>query len=205
MVESNKLKVYYYGAHGAAQQIRYTLALGGLAFEDECPTTHPPSQEDRDKWGSLGKNTTTNVPMLIDGDKVYTQSSAVLRVAARKGGLMPTGDDELYQVDNLIAAAADLRAASYKAMAAFGASPAAQDDFVKNVMPKHVGNLERLFGDNEYFVGGKLSVADVAVYDVLATSCVALVPGCLTAFPKLDSFHKRIEALPKMAEYKKSE
>merc|ERR1712083_34020 len=153
----------------------------------------------------LGGNTTTNVPMLVCGDKAYTQSLAVIRVAARKGGLMPTGDDELYQVDNLISAAADLRDASFKAVGMFGATPEAQKNFVEVAAPKHIGNFQRLLGDNEYFVGGKLSVADITVYDVLTTKCRAMVPGCLDAYPKLDAFVKRIDALPKIEEYRKSE
>ena len=205
MVDSAKLKLYYYPAQGAAQQIRFTLAAGGVAFEDVPASSFPASQEDKDLWVSLGKNTTTNIPMLVDGEKVYTQSLAVLRVAARRGGLMPTDADEVYQVDKLIADVADLRAASYKAMSMMGATPEAQAKFVKEVMPKHVGNIERQLGDNEYFVGGKLSVADTAIYDVLTTKCRNMVPDYLSAYPKLDAFVKRIEGLEKIAEYRKSE
>ena len=205
MVDSGKLTLYYYPAQGAAQQIRTTLAAGGVAFEDCVPATHPPAAEDRALWAKLGGNSTTNIPMLIDGDKVYTQSLAVLRVAARRGGLMPTDDAEVYLVDKLIADVADLRAASYKACAMMGASQEAMASYVKEVMPKHVGNIERQLGDNEYFVGAKLSVADTAVYDVLTTMCRNLVPDCLAAFPKLDAFVTRIEGLEKVAEYRKSE
>ena len=204
MVDSG-LKLYYFPAQGAAQQIRFTLAAGGVAWEDKVASAFPAAQEDKDLWLSLGKNTTTNIPMLTDGEKVYTQSLAVLRVAARRGGLMPTADEEVYLVDKLISDVADLRAASYKAIGMFGATPEAQANFVDKVLPQHVGNIERQLGDNEYFVGGKLSVADTAVYDVLVTKCRALYPDCLTAFPKLDAFVKRIEGLEKIAEYRKSE
>ena len=81
------VKVHYFPAQGACQATRYTLVAGGVAFEDVPAKSFPPTQEDTDLWRSLGKNTTTNVPMIIVGDKVYTQSTAIIRVAARLGNL----------------------------------------------------------------------------------------------------------------------
>jgi len=207
MVEASaKLKLYYYPAQGAAQQIRFTLVAGGIAFDDVPASSFPPSPEDKALWVRLGQNTTTNIPMLVEGENtVYTQSLAVLRVAARRGGLMPTDVEEVYQVDKLIADVADLRAASYKAIAMMGATPAAQAHYVHTVLPQHVGNLERQLGDNEYFVGGQLSVADTAIYDVLTTKCRNLVPDYLSAYPKLEAFVQRIEGLETIAEYRKSD
>ena len=209
MVEASaaKLKLYYYSAQGAAQQIRFTLVAGGLAFDDVPASSFPPSPEDKALWVRLGQNTTTNIPMLVDErGTVYTQSLAVLRVAARRGGLMPTDNvEEVYQVDKLLADVADLRAASYKAIALMGATPAAQAHYVHTVLPQHVGNLERQLGDHAYFVGGQLSVADTAIYDVLTTKCRNLVPDYLSAYPKLEAFVQRIEGLETIAEYRKSD
>ena len=199
------VKVYYFPVQGACQGIRYTLAAGGIAFEDVTAKAFPPTQEDKDLWVSLGKNTTTNVPMIVVGDKAYTQSTAVIRQAARLGNLMPTGDDDLYLSDKLIADASDLNSAAMKGIKMFGATPEAEKKFVNEDLPKHVGNIERQLGDNEWFVGGKLSVADIAVYDALTSKCRSLVPDCLGAFPKLDAFVKRVEALPNIAKYRSEE
>ena len=63
---------------------------------------------------SKGGNLTTNVPMLhIDG-RYLTQSAAVLTYCARKFGLYPTSLTLAYEVDNLLAAAEDLRSCNYK-------------------------------------------------------------------------------------------
>ena len=86
-----------------------------------------------------------------------------------------------------------------------GATQEAQRNFVEKVLPLHGGNIERQLGESEYFVSGKLSVADIAVYDVLTTKCRNLVPNSLEAFPKLDAFVKRIEGLEKIAAYRASE
>ena len=206
MVETKAaVKVYYFPVHGAMQGIRYTLAAGGVDFEDVCAKGFPPTQEDKDLWASIGKNTTTNVPMIVAGDKVYTQSSAVIRAAARMGGLMPTGDDDLYLTDKLIADAADLASAAMKGVKMMGATPEKEKNFIDVDLPKHVGNIERQLGDKEWFVGGKLSVADIAVYDALTSKCRALVPNSLEAFPKLDALVKRVEALPAIAKYRSEE
>ena len=77
-------KFHYYGAQGRGQQIRFTLVQGGIDFED-VSAAFPPAEGQKEKWIELGGNTTTNVPMLETADgKTYTQSSAVLRYAARK-------------------------------------------------------------------------------------------------------------------------
>ena len=205
MVDS-KLKLYYFGVmQGRAQGIRYALTAGGRDFEDIFPNEFPPSQEYKDMCNKIGGNTTTNIPMLVDGNKVYTQTVAVLLQAGRMSGLMPADEDSQYEVDKLVADADDLSNGSIKALKMFGAPRDAELNFMNNMLPKHVGNIERQLGDNEWFVGGKFSIADVAIYTVLDTNCRGLVPDCLSAFPKLEAFCKRFEALPKIAEYRASE
>ena len=205
MVDST-LKLYYAGPMQArAQAIRYALAAGGIAFEDVQNKGFPATEEDKALWLELGKNTTTNVPMLVDGNKVYTQSVAVLLAAGRKGGLVPADEDGQYEVDKLVADATDLAGLSFKALKMFGATPEAEQKYATQDLPKHVGNIERQLGDNEWFVGGKVSLADVVVYSALTTNCQHIVPDCLGAFPKLAAFCKRFEALPKIAAYQASE
>ena len=118
--------IYYYPARGRAQQIRYVLAEGGIAFEDRS-SSYPPTADERATWLDLGKNTTTNVPMLTIGERAYTQSTAVLRLAARKGDLMPSDEDRLYQVDNIIAACDDFRSQAYKVI--FGGDDDVKENF----------------------------------------------------------------------------
>ena len=204
MTESRMYRLHYFPAQGRGQGIRYALVAGGIPFEDVTCKNNPPSEEEKALWLALGGNTTTNVPLLTDGEKMWTQSRAVLKVAGRKAGLMPANDEELFLVDKLIADASDLADCSFKAVGMFGASKEAQQNFKNVDIPKHAGNIERqLTGD--WFVGNKFSLADVAVYTVLTTNCRVQVPDCLNAFPKLAAFVKRFEALPNIAAYQKSE
>jgi len=57
-------KLHYHAAHGRGQQIRYTLAAGGIEFEDVCPAGFPPTALETSIWTKIGGNSTTNVPML---------------------------------------------------------------------------------------------------------------------------------------------
>lgn len=100
--EGTEVKLYYYKATGLANQIRLALAAANIDFTDEYPAGFPPSTEDKELWKKIGGNSTTNVPMLTIGDKVYTQSMAVMKVIGRKANLLPKGEDE-YICDKLLA------------------------------------------------------------------------------------------------------
>ena len=180
-----------------------TLAIGGVAFDDVYSEGFPATAGDKERWTALGGNTTTNVPMLECDGHVYTQSSAVLRAAGRKAGLVPSGcDHHLYHMDKIIADADDLRAASYKVI--FGGDNAAKVALRDGVLPNHLGNLQRQLGDSEWFAGDKLSVADVTAFDVCMSS-VGLVPTALDKLDKLRAFCDRVAANPKLTAYRESE
>eukprot|EP00536_Pseudo-nitzschia_multiseries_P004942 jgi/Psemu1/302991/fgenesh1_kg.88_\ len=210
------VKLHYFGATGRGNQIRLALAAGGIAFEDEF-VDWPPSDASRAKFKELTNNNTTfAVPILTldegtDAQKVYIQSSAVLRKAARMGGLTLTLDDEdqaAYLQDKLIADADDLRSASYRAFKMFGASNEASENFAKVIFPKHIDNLERqlvaLGGD--YFGGSsKLSVADIALYDAIVFFGTRLIDGAEgienPCGPALTAWIKRVESNEGIANY----
>lgn len=189
-------KLYYYPAQGRAQQIRYTLAAGGIDWEDVCSGPTP-------KWQEIGGNLTTNVPMLEMDGKVYTQSSSVLRAVARKAGLYPKDDDHAaYLVDNIIAAVDDFRGAGYKQI--FGGTAESNADYAAKTQPKHLDNFARLLGDQEFLVGGACTVADLTLYDTLVNFGFNLVPGAEAKYPKLAKFVERVGKLERIAAYKAS-
>merc|ERR1712087_86399 len=205
--DSGVTELHYYGVQGRGQQIRYTLAEGGIEWTD-VSAPFPASDEVKQKWLALGGNLTTNVPMLVMGGQVYTQSSAVLRHAARKGGLMPTSDDAQYQVDNLIAAVDDYRTEAYKVIfPVLMGNPDAEAlaQFKAVVLPKHFKNFERLLGTNDYFVNNQVSVADMTVFDIFTNFSFNLFPSTKRDYPKLVAFVERIASRRNMAKYLASE
>jgi glutathione S-transferase len=216
----SSIKLYYFNATGRANQIRLALAAGGVQWEDAHPSGFPPSPEDKANWSALTNNNTTfAVPILTidegtDSQKVYLQSSAVLRKAGRLGDLKMTlkdddadGDQAAYLTDRAIADADDLRSAGYKGFVIFGASKESATKFAKEVLPKHIDNLERQFvaagGD---FWGGSstISIADATLYDAIVGFGTNLIDGAegvenpcgpaLTAWIKRVESNKRIKA-----------
>lgn len=200
-------ELHYFGAQGRGQQIRYVLAAGGIEWMDVC-APFPPPDDVKAKWLALGGNLTTNVPMLVMDGKAFTQSSAILRHVARLVGLMPADLELQYRVDNIIAAVDDYRTEAYKPIfPALSGAPDAQKTahFRDIVLPKHFKNFERLLGDDEYFVGNQLSVADLGVFDILKNFSFNLFPSLKTEYPKLITFIDRIAVVPKIAAYLSSE
>merc|ERR1712190_464247 len=82
-------------------------------------------------------------------------------------------------------------------------------NFYEIVLPQFLSHLQRLLGDKTYFVGDKLSLADVAVFnmfDILMFPPCEVVAAdekakaqqarCLDSFPNLQALKARVEAEP---------
>lgn len=186
-----KVKLHYFCATGRGNHIRLALAAGGIPFEDEFGS-FPPTPEDRAKYSKLTNgNTTFSVPILTldegtDAQKVYIQSSAVLRKANRMGDLKMTltddsdGDREAYLTDRAIADADDLRKAGYGGFVWLGATKEVADKYAKVVLPKHVKNLENqlVSAGGDYFGGSStLSIADVTLYEAIVFFGLNIIAG----------------------------
>ena len=141
--------------------------------------------------------------LYMDG-RYLTQSTAVLRYAGRKFGLYPEGDlGAAYEVDNLIAAADDLRTDNYKPMPMFGGGEPEKQAYL-GALARHLDNFARLLGAREYFAAAGFSVADLTIYDTLDVA-ERQVPGTLAKYPTLEAFHARVEARPNIKKWLKSD
>jgi len=201
-------KLYYYPARGKANFIRVLLAEAGVDFEDVTFEGDLMDAEVRAKFcedcKQLGGNLTTNLPMLYIDGMYLTQSSAIVMYTARKYGLYPAGLRDAYLVDNLLAAAEDLRSENYRPMAIMGGGEKEKAQYKESVLPVHLSNFARLLGDNPFFCGTRTTCADIAVWEALSTvSC--LLPGALDAYPSLKGFVDRVEQRPNVAKYLASE
>lgn len=195
---------YYWPARGRGEQIRLALAEAGVPFEQ--PSFAFGDQDAMKKYFEdcrcKGGNLTTNVPMLYIDGLYLTQSSAVLKYVARKFGMYPVDPVAAYEVDNLIAAADDLRTANYKPMKMFGGGEKELKSYLEG-LPKHLDNFVRLLGSRDYFAGG-FTVADLTIYDTLDVA-ERQVPGTLAKYPTLKAFHARVEARQNIATWIASE
>ena len=197
-------KFYYWPARGRGEQIRLTMAAAGMDWEEH---TFDMRKEDEKQaffasCRKIGGNLTTNIPMLCIDGLTLTQSSAVLRYVARKFGLYPEGTAAAYEVDNLIAAAEDLRTANYKAMKMMGAGQKEKDAYIAG-LPAHLDNFARMLSAKDWFTG-YFTVGDLTIYDALDVAERQL-PGTLAKYPTLKAFHARLEARPQVKKWIESE
>jgi len=178
------VKLYYFNGTGRAMQIRLALVAGGVDFEDVVPPGLP-TDETKEQWGALTKGTTTfAVPILTVGEKVYVQSSAILRAAGRMGDLAMTLEDKdqaAYLEDRAIADADDLRTVGYRNMTFFGATSEAADKYITEIFPKHMKCFEAQvqgFPEGTYWGGSStLSLADVTLYEAVEFFGLRLFEG----------------------------
>jgi len=218
-----KVKLHYFCAAGRANHIRLALAAGGVPFEDEFGSW-PPTPEEKVKWNKLTNGQTTfSVPILTldegtDKQKVYVQSSAVLRKANRMGDLKmtltddPDGDQETYLTDRAIADADDIRTAGYKGMVIMGATKEAADKYAKGALPKHVKCLENqlVSAGGDYFGGSStLSIVDVTLYDAIVFFGTKLIDGAEgiedPCGPAIKAWIDRVESDPRIKAYLEGE
>jgi len=211
--------LYYWPATGKAETIRLLLAEMDVAFE-EVNFEKPESVQQIYSFGgegmkavrtlkaamdffaacrTKGGNLTTNTPMLEADGKFYTQSVAIYKLVARHGGLYPVNDAEAaYVIDNVMAHCEDMFPLCYQALR----GQVTRDELANTLVPKHLGNLERLLGQRGgMWFTGKFSVADVRVMDLCEHLFERSLPGCLRQFPQLHSLVERVKARPRIAAY----
>mmetsp|Transcript_69957 Transcript_69957/g.202743 ORF Transcript_69957/g.202743 Transcript_69957/m.202743 type:complete len:266 (+) Transcript_69957:186-983(+) len=212
------LKLYYWPATGKAQTIRLLLAEAGVEWEDvvfelEDPEKNGTVYSTKDslmthtttesykafcaKCRELGGNKAHNIPMLEMNEKFYSQSHAIYRFVARKAGLYPTKIDDGFVVDNILARVEDARAPTYAVMM----QNITKEKFLSEEVPKHLGDLERVLGDNDFYLPGVFSLADILVFDLLHSFYVAQVPDVLKDFPKLKGLFDRVGGREKIKSY----
>ena len=101
-------KLYYFKGRGRSQQSRWVLAASSIAFTNVCLSTSAEFQALCDS-GKLAYN---QVPMLeADGGRCISQSMAIVRHAARAGGLYGTCAEEAARIDEVLDGISDARGA----------------------------------------------------------------------------------------------
>lgn len=213
MSEGPKLKLSYFRVRGRAELIRLTLAAGGVPFEDERI-----SLEEQDRRTAAGELPFGQLPTLQVGDKVFAQSYSLAKFAAKLGGLLPADPLLALAVESIVDSTDDVRS-KLVPIRYMPLGPqerlAKYEELYKQTLPTWLKRFEGLLDvDGGYLVGGTLTVADVAVFnmcgyltfpscEVLAASeeHSAMVAHCLDAFPRLQAHQRRLAAVPRIAEW----
>jgi len=167
----------YFNLRGLAENTRILFAIAKADFEDfRYPIDFSTSPPTRDEFNADSKSgvLTINmerVPVLTyNGTVQIGQSKTIERFVAKKFGLMGSNDVEEALIDMISEHVRDIKQKYYDARAGKKDAElaAAKEAFVNTEYPQWTAKLEKtLSGTNGFAVGGKVSLADVVIYNLV--------------------------------------
>jgi len=189
--KNSKYKLIYFNARGRGELIRLIFNVAGVPFEDARynldPATFKRPEFDADK----DKFTFKKIPVLeIDG-KQLPQSHAIERFLSKRFGLMGSTDLEAAHIDAVCEQFIDIKDL-YRADKTANETKA----FFADKLPAQFKMLEAVVKANggEWFVGDKLSVADIAWFNLLGHwDDQASVNAALQDCPRLRGLKLKVE------------
>eukprot|EP00695_Tsukubamonas_globosa_P002233 TRINITY_DN3340_c0_g1_i1.p2 TRINITY_DN3340_c0_g1~~TRINITY_DN3340_c0_g1_i1.p2 ORF type:complete len:229 (-),score=128.73 TRINITY_DN3340_c0_g1_i1:157-771(-) len=158
-------KLVYFNGKGRAELARLVFAAAGVQYEDQRIT-----REELPEIKASGNLPFGQLPVLVVDGVYIAQSIAIARYIAKRNGLAGDNDLEAALCDMIVDGVNDLLADALKVMfAPADQKEAAAAKFTTEQLPKHLGNLQNILNKNAtgYFVGSKLSWADIAVYNII--------------------------------------
>ncbi|MBS8273832.1 glutathione S-transferase [Thalassospira tepidiphila] len=189
------MKLYHHPISGHAHRARLFLGLLGLEHElvevDLANGAHKSPE-------FLKLNPLGQVPVLEDGDKVITDSNAIMVYLAKKTGAtnwLPEDAEGAARVQRWLSIAAGQIAfgpAAARLITLFGA-PFDADEVISRAHAV-LGNIEDHLKTNDWLAASHPTIADVALYSYVARAPEGNVD--LAAYGKVRDWLKRIEDLP---------
>jgi len=191
---NQKLKLYDFTLSGHAHRARLALSLMGVPYE-LVPVDLANGEHKSEAFKAL--NPASLVPVLVDGDIVVPESTAILTYLAKKfpdGEWIPSDALGAAEVEKwFVAASTGLAAGPARArlITVFGA-PYDAAETIENAH-KFLAVLEVSLQGKDYLVAGRPTFADVAIYSYTAHAPEGHV--ALDAYPNILTWLQRIEAL----------
>ncbi|KAG7396158.1 hypothetical protein PHYBOEH_002655 [Phytophthora boehmeriae] len=194
----SQLKLTYFAGAGRAELSRLILSAGNVSFEDE--------RLDRDSFLAVKPTLPLGqVPVLEVDGTTYSQSMAIARYAAKLTGLYPQDPLECLRVDMVSESLVDVKSIisdiTYREK-----DEAAKAEKTKKLLEESVPKTLKLLEgfvktSGEFFLGDKLSYADVQLFDLVKNSLSNFAGFSLTSYPKLTALVKKVEANANVATY----
>ncbi|XP_048729241.1 hematopoietic prostaglandin D synthase-like [Ostrea edulis] len=192
-----KYTLHYFNLKGRGEIVRLMLVAAGVDFEDH--------RVEREEWPKLKPTMPAGqMPVLeVDGKK-YCQSLAIARYVAREYGMAGASSTEQLLIDQVVDTVNDLLTDMVKPIFEQDATRKAEmmKKLNEETVPRVMGILLNFLEGNggQYFVGTKLSLADVYFMDVVSR-ILDQDSKILDKFPKLAANLKSTQSLPKIADY----
>ena len=204
------MKLYHYYRSSASYRVRIALNLKGLAFEAVAVDLRPPVSAHRSAE-FLALNPEGLVPVLVDGERVFTQSLAILEYLEEthpQPPLLPREPQARARVRALaLAIACEMSPLNNSGVLNYLKGPPLEADEAAvnawyahwiargfDALEKEVGQMS---GDGRHMYGTAVTLADVCIvpqmYNARRYQCD------LTPYPTLRAICAQLEALPAFA------
>eukprot|EP00092_Neocalanus_flemingeri_P041485 GFUD01045172.1.p1 GENE.GFUD01045172.1~~GFUD01045172.1.p1 ORF type:complete len:213 (-),score=78.96 GFUD01045172.1:96-734(-) len=178
-----------------AEVCRLALHLGNVPFEDVRTKT----PEERAAFIKSGKAPFGQTPVLEVDGKVIAQTGAIARYCGKLGGFYPRDDDFLAaKVDEIIDTATDMTVAVGKTFRMeVKEKTVAREQLATVTFPMYLKALEKIMTENGstgFYVGDKMTIADIAMWRMFGWLTGGIVDGLpttmLESYPQLlDNFN----------------
>ncbi|XP_055346026.1 probable glutathione S-transferase 7 [Paramacrobiotus metropolitanus] len=196
-------KVSYFDMKGRGELARLVLAAAGQKFED--------NRLAKGDWGTMKPGTPYGqLPVLEVDGKMLGQSGAMVRYVARQHGLMGSGAWEEALIDSFNDAAMDVFQAAMKVI--YGTEESQKAAEGKKFKDETVPGFFKIFdkyiqehGKDGHVVGNKLSLADLALFNVVDQLITIQLTGadCAEQFPNVKKVVDTVKHDPKIDAYLK--
>jgi len=210
MMSSSKLVIGYWHIRGLAAPLRMVCEYAGVDYEDRTfEIQGTPGNWDASPWFGVKpeyqlKNPLINLPFIVDGETVVTQSNACLLYLGRKFKLNGKNDGELSKVEQILSEVMDLRNSVNDIF--YGRNTKIEEHW-STTAPKHYikfDNWLALFKTN-FIASDEPTIADFQLWEMLDQHEMWAISqgksGLLHKFPHLAEWNKRIKALPAIEKY----
>jgi len=163
---SDKWTLTYFPVYGKAEVIRLAFAIAKVPLEEVFLT-----KEEFPELKASGKLPFRQLPILEYNGEVLAQSTTILRFVCQKFGLYPTDPKQAYAVEAIVAQKLDVSATAVKIRQIQDEVERKKglEDFYAGDLVANLKLIEAFYkkhtGGNGYFVGDKMSMADIAMID----------------------------------------
>ena len=200
----DKLILGYWKTQGRAHSTRWLLAYHKIDWEDKFYTL-----DNRSEWFDKDKpalqSDFPNLPYIKDGDKVITESAAVIQYAAVKTGnrdLLGKNIPDAIHITQLVSFISDSRMA-FRELVTNKEFEKVRDDFLNEKIAPFMTKLSKHLGEKEYLIG-YLTYVDFEAFNAIDV-LTRMSPEFIAKWPNLQKFHERFNNSEGIKAYRKSE
>ncbi|XP_071083849.1 glutathione S-transferase 1-like [Haliotis cracherodii] len=191
---ATKYKLTYFDFKARGELTRLMFALGGQKFEDyRFPREDWPKEKSKTPFGWI--------PVLTFNGKSYCDSMGIAKFVAREFGNGGETSLQMLEIDQVTGIVVDTLAALTKLLFAEESKKAeVHKQSYEETFPKYLQALEKILTENGtgFFVGKKITVADVAVFDAISER---IEDSLLSKYPKIKANLKTVAANDRIKAY----